>query len=791
MHFLTKTFCFLFSDPQVTTAAPKLLPVIIPQVQTTPQPVPLQVSTPPVHSPPVEATQPVPVFTPQVQVTPQPVPHHVSIPPVHIPTVEATQQPVPVITPQVHATPQTGLHHVSTLPVYSPPVEATQQPVPVVTPQVQPTPQTGIRHVSTLPVHSPPVDATQQPPPVITPQVQATPQPLPRHVSIPPVHPPVEATPQRPPLQQVTNTISPRRNDHTYSSGITGKSKRNRKGQGKRICQKPKTIFREDDDNEPEEAEEDESDIRRDPNYNPEHDKDQLEDDEADDKAEDGEKSQKATAEGHINDRKFIVFESQLKDLVRHLRCPLCTSVFVLNDERQLPGNTSGSAFSLHLTCLAHGHDFCWSSQPTLGRMPIGNLLISASILFSGQTWTHVSSFAGFLGLEFISNTTFAEHQSGYLFPVVHKSWEFEKQALLSSLEGKELRLGGDGRCDSPGYSAKYCTYSMMDLDSEKIVDFEVVQVTQATSSVAMEKKGFQMVTDRLKNNDLKIKTICTDRHPGIASIMAKEYKDIEHQFDVWHLSKSVLKRLTAKAKKKECEALLPWIPSIKNHLWWSASTCNRDVALLLEKWRSVGHHVTNRHQWNGSQQYHECSHGPLSPEQQRKKKWMVEGSPAHEALVSTVNDKFLLKGVEKINGFQHTGPLEVYNGAYTKYCPKRQHFPMESMVARAELAALDHNHNTGRQQAVVRKATRTSQEKGTLRYRTVCPKAKGAWVAKAIYEGKNYAFVYDMMASVLMKKMHNDTTNSYQLPPDVAPNIARVEKVPKAVLVEAHTSRF
>ena len=38
--------------------------------------------------------------------------------------------------------------------------------------------------------------------------------------------------------------------------------------------------------------------------------------------------------------------------------------------------------------------------------------------------------------------------------------------------------LAGDGRCDSPGHNAKYGTYSVMEVTTEKIVDFSVVQVS-------------------------------------------------------------------------------------------------------------------------------------------------------------------------------------------------------------------------------------------------------------------------------------------------------------------------
>ena len=50
---------------------------------------------------------------------------------------------------------------------------------------------------------------------------------------------------------------------------------------------------------------------------------------------------------------------------------------------------------------------------------------------------------------------------------------------LLNKLVEKQqgLILGGDGRSDSPGYSAKYGSYSMLELNINKIVDIKLVQV--------------------------------------------------------------------------------------------------------------------------------------------------------------------------------------------------------------------------------------------------------------------------------------------------------------------------
>ena len=34
-----------------------------------------------------------------------------------------------------------------------------------------------------------------------------------------------------------------------------------------------------------------------------------------------------------------------------------------------------------------------------------------------------------------------------------------QQDAVLEFLNGQHLHLSGDGGCDSPGYSAKYCSY--------------------------------------------------------------------------------------------------------------------------------------------------------------------------------------------------------------------------------------------------------------------------------------------------------------------------------------------
>ena len=152
----------------------------------------------------------------------------------------------------------------------------------------------------------------------------------------------------------------------------------------------------------------------------------------------------------------------------------------------------------------------------------------------------------------------------------------------------------GDGRCYSPGYNANYCTYTCMEMSTHKILAMSLVQVSQASSSVAMEKVGSKKALDAMLASGVHVKVMATDRHTGIRKMLREDYENMDHQFDVWHLSKSIVKRLTTKAKAKDCQDLTPWIKAVSNHIWWAAQNCKEDPILLTEMVQSVMHQHTH-----------------------------------------------------------------------------------------------------------------------------------------------------------------------------------------------------
>ena len=173
---------------------------------------------------------------------------------------------------------------------------------------------------------------------------------------------------------------------------------------------------------------------------------------------------------------KYIVFEETLLELFGHrLKC----SDKVLEKEPL----KKGSVLKVTTLCT-NSHSKEWVSQPLVNRAAAGNVLLSVAILFTGNKFLHVSEIASTINLAFLSKSDYHKWQKKHLFPVINDLWQQEKAAVLTDLiNSNSVTLLGDGRCDSPGFSAKYRTYTMMDKESEKIVNFKVCHVKQSTGN--------------------------------------------------------------------------------------------------------------------------------------------------------------------------------------------------------------------------------------------------------------------------------------------------------------------
>ncbi|KAL0970663.1 hypothetical protein UPYG_G00245360 [Umbra pygmaea] len=80
--------------------------------------------------------------------------------------------------------------------------------------------------------------------------------------------------------------------------------------------------------------------------------------------------------------------------------------------------------------------------------------------------------------LQIVLYDTFCRHARAFVEPVVVHAWNNSQEVILQQLsQDKKLILGGDMRANSPGHCAKYGSYTMMDLNTNTIVDLQLVQV--------------------------------------------------------------------------------------------------------------------------------------------------------------------------------------------------------------------------------------------------------------------------------------------------------------------------
>ena len=110
-----------------------------------------------------------------------------------------------------------------------------------------------------------------------------------------------------------------------------------------------------------------------------------------------------------------------------------------------------------------------------------------------------------------IGERSFYYTQEKYLFPAINYVYKNRRNNIIEKLKTERLSVVGDSRNDSPGYSAEFGTYTIMNANSNEIIDFFIAHVSNAGGSSKMELYAFKKVLDYLTLSGLEISTITTD----------------------------------------------------------------------------------------------------------------------------------------------------------------------------------------------------------------------------------------------------------------------------------------
>ena len=440
---------------------------------------------------------------------------------------------------------------------------------------------------------------------------------------------------------------------------------------------------------------------------------------------------------------KLIVFWSALAQLLSF--CQICRACAFIKSVVY-----KGCAVSVNMLCTSN-HETTWNSMPKINGMFAGNLLLPAAILFTGETYTRFKELCDAIGIKCVGKTYYHEIQARYLFPYIHKIYKTCRGVLVANIteERPLLDLSGDARCDSPGYSATYSTYSLMDTVTNQVVHFHVTHVAQAGNSVKMEKNGLITLLDKVEPLGVLIRSLTTDRHPGVAKYLREERPDIKHQYDIWHFTKNIKKALLKAAKKKDCEIINDWVKAIISHFWWCCSSCKGNYEELKERWMSLTFHICNVHKWVGYHHFKKCDHPTLLKNQAKRKKWLKQGTLAFSEVEKIIKNKKTLSDLKQCTEFRHSGNLEVFHAVYLKFCPKRLRFSFEGMIARTELAILHFNASVAEPYAINRH--------GKQIYKLQYSKITKAWVIKKVKSASEKTYLDELLKEVVWLRESNE----------------------------------
>lgn len=188
-----------------------------------------------------------------------------------------------------------------------------------------------------------------------------------------------------------------------------------------------------------------------------------------------------------------------------------------------------------------------------------------------------------------------------------------------------------------------------------------------------MELEGAKRCFDFLMRvKGLKIKVFISDRHKSINKWVRTSQKGTEHYYDIWHITRSVTKKMNKASKEKGCERIAEWIKGIRNHIYWCATTTSRGFQqMILAKWKSFSRHVRNQHHDHPDALFKNCAHGdPV-----KRRHWIKIGSRAYEKLNLIINDTRLQNDIKRLSNNDQTSCLEGYHSTLNHWHPKMLHF--------------------------------------------------------------------------------------------------------------------
>eukprot|EP00063_Salmo_salar_P012852 XP_013987687.1 PREDICTED: uncharacterized protein LOC106565277 isoform X3 [Salmo salar] len=246
----------------------------------------------------------------------------------------------------------------------------------------------------------------------------------------------------------------------------------------------------------------------------------------------------KYTIEECVQDLKYILFYSKLKELFNVCHEPGCQAGVISSSPK-----INSFAITMETECVV-GHRRKWESQTRVVKLFAGNLLLSSAVFLTGGSHSTFAETCHHLSLVSMLLRQFANQQRIYIVPEDNYMWTQHTEANLATIVDSPCIISGDTWCDSPGHCASFGTYTILDSASHLILAQETVHVTEVKSSYWLETEGLERCLQHIESHGCSIETLATDRHPSVRVHLRDSHADTWHEYDLWNIAKGVRKQL-------------------------------------------------------------------------------------------------------------------------------------------------------------------------------------------------------------------------------------------------------
>ena len=128
-----------------------------------------------------------------------------------------------------------------------------------------------------------------------------------------------------------------------------------------------------------------------------------------------------------------------------------------------------------------------------------------------------------------------------------------------------------------------------------------------------MELEGAKRAFSYLQSVGLAVLVFISDRPRGIAKWIRENQLSCPHFFDIWHIARSIGRKMLQLGKENFCEKIADWVGEVRNHLYWYATSTKEGFqGMMTAKWKSLIELVPNKHEKHPCTLFKKCAHDEI-----------------------------------------------------------------------------------------------------------------------------------------------------------------------------------